>query len=279
MATFKHFPYLPPEIRILIWEEAATIPAKDPIVADFGGTLFKIPRPKPLGQLKCQFFLRFGFGCKSLGTFGANLESREASLRMNPDFLQFNKGPKLYFDAERNTIHFDFQSLYFIGLYFDQNLHNEDLMSNETEIQVRVSSAPRKHDLVRNLRGFCRIKTMSVPPFIHDTSLAIIVLFYSAADAATAFRNVTGIIPKSLPNNRNKRDMWGKFVNGQIDDLFLKDIHTTGFGDMRLEHDRTTYSRRMWQRTASMCTWPAWWPTWMTEEIGRISRLLEAPSS
>ncbi|KAF4637514.1 hypothetical protein G7Y89_g571 [Cudoniella acicularis] len=51
-----------------------------------------------------------------LGGLGANAESRQETLRLNPDFIRF-RGPKIFFDAKRNFIHFDKESLHSLWLY------------------------------------------------------------------------------------------------------------------------------------------------------------------
>jgi hypothetical protein len=274
MATFKLFPQLPPEIRLHIWEEAATIPEDEHIVADFGAELFEVPEMQELRRLKCRFYLRLGGDCKALGTLGANVESRQATLRMNPDFLQFNSGPKLYFNTGRNAIHFDLNSLYFIGLYFDQNLPKMKRRGIRSPIDGLVNSSSRKKHLVQNLRGFCGIKTLSLPTPLHNLSLLTVSLLFGERNAANAFAKVERILPKSLPNTMQDTDIWEEFMTDRIDDLLCRDVLTLDFNEkIYLEHARKTYSKIMCHYPITM--WP--WPAWAAAEIERIRHLLEQP--
>jgi len=278
MKTFQLFPCFPPDIRLLIWEEAAKIPTDDHIVVDFGAKLFAIREESYRPRLQARFYLRLGGNCKPLGTLGANVESREATLRMNPDFLQLNAGPKLYFNAIRNTIHFDFKSLYNIGLYFNQNLRNENLGWDNTHIEVRLDRRLRKHRIIRNLRGFCGIKNVSLPSSICDLSLAIMLLFFRAEGVPSAFGKVERVTSKSLPDTEDAVYVWERFMNSDIDNLFYRDADSIGCWVSRLKYDIVGHSRITWKTIITDDSTP--WrvcPSWMMKEIRRIRGLFELP--
>lgn len=99
------FSDLPTELRLLIWGYAARIPEDEHIIIRVLSTPIMpsskaVPWNGPYRQYKAIS------GIRPLGTLGANHKSREVTLIENPHFIQF-RGPSIYFNAHRNTIHLD----------------------------------------------------------------------------------------------------------------------------------------------------------------------------
>jgi hypothetical protein len=204
------------------------------------------------------------------------VESREATLGMNPDFLQLNNGPKLYFDATRNTIHFDVSSLYSTSLYFDRNMPVLEHRVTSPIDMLQINASRRRRNLVRNLKGFSEIRNLSLPPPIHYVSFAIVELFFGSQDAVNAFGKVERIVSKSIPNTIQSTDIWENYMKEEREEsLSRHNVTQDSLETMHMLRCWASYSRLMWHNPISRYRWT---PS-EQEEIERLKRLFEMSSS
>ena len=268
MATFKRFSDFPAEIRLRIWEEAAAIPIDEHIVAEFHGVPFYPARGKENGTLKYRYTLRLGGDCNALGTLGANVESREATLRQNPDVIQLNNGPKLYFNADRNIIHLDLTSIYFIRNYLLQDCRR--FWKNQNGV-LWTKVTPSKVDYrAKKLKGLDAIKTLSFPPLICDVSAVVYNMLLSDW---TPFRRVQRIVPRKIPNTIRYVTTWGDFMKKQIGEMLLN-FDLKLWQELALEKIlKTTYAQldEVWCRVGTHLV--------RLPEFLRIERLFENSAS
>lgn len=119
-----------------------------------------------------------------------NHDARERYMSARPNFLQFRRGPRIYFDATRDTVWFDSESLLALWHY--------------VEIW-----RPQTHEARGNLRGFDQIRNLgshfppTVPhPHVYESGLR--ELRRANTRALTGLRTVTrigseGIYPGGRP--------------------------------------------------------------------------------
>ena len=215
MATFARFPHLPPELRIRIWGEAAKIPPDEHIVAEFYAVPFYPAKMKQGGRIQYYFTMRLGGNSKALGTLSASHESREVTLWYNPNMIQFNNGQKIYFNGDRNVIHFDLASMYFIRNYilrdcrkFWRDRHSVPWARADPVLVCRRA---------RKFKGFDDIKTLSFPPLMCEVTA---VIFHTLFSVWTPFTQLQRIVPKTMPNTMRCVTAWGDFMQRQARELY-----------------------------------------------------------
>jgi len=92
---------------------------------------------------------------------GVNREARDEALAANPQFLQINNGPKVYFNARNNLIHFDYQGLHILQNCVDHRQHPERILKGFDNI-INVSVTTASTIVLSKLRGI-PIPTINVP--------------------------------------------------------------------------------------------------------------------
>lgn len=175
LPTFHQFALLPTELRLIIWDHAAPIPYDHRLIVHIERNAryvtareaaqdAKAIKARPATRTRkavegrlaretqgahVEFKGRISRCSWSLSNLLAvNTEARDRVLRANPNFLQVEDGPKVYFHAARNLIHLDFLALHHLA---------------HINIREGGECATRPVPYSNKLIGFDSIVNLSVP--------------------------------------------------------------------------------------------------------------------
>jgi 2EXR family len=144
MATFAPFMRLPPELRLMIYDEA--IEAQDDIVevVFYARPEMRRRRPPAAGAWQVVWAYKCRYR-KRPDLLDVSVESRVEYIKRNQDFLQLNRQEPVYFKAAWDTVYFDAESFYTLWHY------------------VKIHRAQMRTILFHNFRGFNLIQTLGSP--------------------------------------------------------------------------------------------------------------------
>ncbi|KAH7370057.1 hypothetical protein BKA65DRAFT_544784 [Rhexocercosporidium sp. MPI-PUGE-AT-0058] len=131
LQVFGLFGSLPPELRIIIWKEAAgkdsariidvvvrcRTPTYVPPMSRWPGSAAVRAIGGTRAYVRWTWTCVPGAGGLGVAQLGVNHEARHEYLRLNPEFLRIENGPRIYFKAERDVIFMDALSLFSLHLY------------------------------------------------------------------------------------------------------------------------------------------------------------------
>ena len=127
--SFTVFPDLPLDLRDMIWSFAARNNGQGRFIqAKFEGTPYyqrtttRLQTQRRPERASIRHTFRLFELDRPLSTLLVSFESRAATLRENPNYLQLNRGHKIYFNAARDTIHFDLLDMYYINKYCSNSI-------------------------------------------------------------------------------------------------------------------------------------------------------------
>lgn len=80
-----------------------------------------------------------------LATLSVCTESREETLRCNPNYLQLNRGSKIYFNAERDTIYFDLRDMFMMYEYCTDKMKRLGYLNVHGFDEILHLANPRPH--------------------------------------------------------------------------------------------------------------------------------------
>lgn len=150
------FNNLPAELRCMVWKYAATNNGEGRFIeCKWAGAPYyqkssrRVMTMRRSERAHIRYRHRVFELSRPLGTLCACAESRAVTLRYNPNYLQLNRGHKIYFNSATDVIYFDLLDLFYMHQYCGNMMLRTGRLNVHGFDEILNLARPRAH----NFRG------------------------------------------------------------------------------------------------------------------------------